>query len=116
MAAFVMHAGKLYERITFLAQASGQDALGQPNGAWAPVASTPDVWACNAGVTARDIAHGTAHSATVDIRWVVRYRSDVLPTWRVQWKGAQYEIIGHPAPLDGGDDWLEIRCRKVLPA
>lgn len=116
MASTTMHAGKLRDRITFLVQASGQDSVGQPNGAWSPVGVTPEVWACNAGVTGRDIAHGTAHSATVDIRWVVRYRSDVVPTWRVQWKGAQYEIIGHPAALDGDTQWLEIRCRKVLPA
>ncbi len=111
-----MHAGKLHERITFLVQASGQDGMGQPNGAWAPVPTTPEVWAYNAGISSRDIAHGTAHSATIDAKWIIRARSDVLPTWRVQWKGVQYEIVGHPAPLAGSDDWLEIRGRKVLTA
>lgn len=109
-----MHAGKLSERITFLVQASGQDAMGQPNGAWAPVPGTPTVWAHNAGVNSRDIAYGAAQMATIDARWVIRHRSDVLPTWRVQWGGVDYQIIGSPAPLAGSKDWLEIRGRKVL--
>jgi SPP1 family predicted phage head-tail adaptor len=109
-----LSAGKLTERITFLVQASGQDALGQPNGAWAPVPVTPTVWAHNAAVNSRDIAYGSAQMATVDARWVIRSRSDVLPTWRVQWKGVNYEIIGQPAPLADSAEWLEIRGRKVL--
>ncbi|MEY5098885.1 MAG: Phage head-tail joining protein [Pseudomonadota bacterium] len=109
-----MHAGKLRERISFLVQASGQDALGQPNGAWAAAPSTPDVWAHNAGVSSRDIAHGAAHSATVDAKWIIRARSDVLPTWRVSWKGVLYDIVGHPTLLSGSEEWLEIRGRKVL--
>lgn len=109
-----LSAGDLRDRITFLVRASGQDALGQPNGAWAPVPVMPSVWAHNAAVNSRDIAYGSAQMATVDARWVIRSRSDVLPTWRVQWKGVHYEIIGHPAPLAGRDEWLEIRGRKVL--
>ena len=111
-----MHAGKLRERITFLVQASGQDGFGQPNGAWAPVPTDPNWWAHDAGVSGRDIAHGAAHSATVDAKWIVRYRADVLPTWRVRWKGVDYDIIGHPSPLAGSDLWIEIRGRKVLTA
>lgn len=117
MGAIAIHAGLLRERITFLVQASGQDAMGQPNGAWAAVPSTPTVWAYDAGVSSRDIAFGTAHAATVDAKWIVRYRADVLPTWRVQWKGVDYEIIGQPAPLAGkANEWLEIRGRRVLPS
>jgi SPP1 family predicted phage head-tail adaptor len=109
-----MTAGKLTERITFLVQASGQDALGQPNGAWAPVPVMPSVWAHQGGVSSRDIAYGTAQMATVDAKWIIRARSDVQPAWRVQWKGADYQIVGSPAPLAGSNDWLEIRGRKVL--
>lgn len=104
----------LNQRITFLAQASGQDALGQPNGAWSAVATDPTVWARSAGVSGRDIAAGGLHQATVDAKWIVRYRADVLPAWRVQWNGDVYAIVGEPAPVAGGLEWLEIRGRKVV--
>lgn len=109
-----MHAGELNQRITFLAQAPGQDALGQPNGAWAAVSDDPTVWAKHAGVSSRDLAAGGAHAAVVDAKWIVRARSDVQPAWRVQWGAGVYEIVGHPAPLSGGTEWLEIRGR-LLP-
>lgn len=109
-----IHAGELNQRLTFVAQAAGQDALGQPNGAWLPVATEPTVWAKSAGVSARDIAAAGVHSATVDAKWIVRYRADLLPTWRVQWNDQTFEMIGAPALLSGGTQWLEIRGRRVL--
>jgi SPP1 family predicted phage head-tail adaptor len=104
----------LNQRITFLARAAGDDAHGQPNGAWAEVGTDPTVWARSAGVSSRDMAFAAGHVATVDAKWIVRYRADVLPAWRVQWNGDTYAIVGEPAPLAGGTEWLEIRGRKVV--
>lgn len=111
-----MHAGELNQRITFLVQTPGQDDLGQPTGAWAPVATDPTVWAKSAGVSGRDIAAGGAHLATVDAKWIVRYREDVLATWRVVWRGVTYRIVGQPAPVSGGNEWLEIRGQALVAA
>lgn len=111
-----MHRGELNQQITFVAQAVGTDYHGQPNGAWAAVATDPTVWAKSAGVSSRDIAAGGVHLATVDAKWIVDYRADVLPTWRVRWNGADYAIVGDPAPVSGGLEWLEIRGRKVVEA
>lgn len=108
-----MHRGELNQLITFLALTPGQDSMGQPNGTWSPVAD-PVVWAKSAGVSSRDIAAGGVHMATVDAKWIIDYRADVLPTWRVRWNGADYAIVGEPAPLAGGLEWLEIRGRKVV--
>lgn len=108
------HRGELNQLITFLAQATGVDAQGQPNGAWGTVANNATVWARSAGVSSRDIAAAGVHLATVDAKWIVDYRADVLPTWRVQWNGSTYAIVGDPAPVGGGLEWLEIRGRKVV--
>lgn len=110
----VDHPGQLNERITFQARAAGQDALGQANGAWANVATDPEVWARSAGVSSRDIAAGGMHAAGVDAKFLVRYRADVQPTWRVLWRGQPYRIVGEPAPVSGGTEWLEIRVTKMV--
>lgn len=111
-----MGAGELNQRITFLARAAGQDDHGQPNGAWSPVATDPTVWAKSAGVSSRDIAAAGGHQSSLDAKFIVRYRADVLPTWRVQWVGRVFEIVGTPAPVSGGTEWMEVRCSQVAAA
>lgn len=109
-----MDAGKLNQRITFLVQTSALDDHGQAAGTWAPAATDPTVWAALATVGTRDIAAGGGLQAMVDVKWIVRYRADVQPTWRVQWGGVIYAIVGEPGPLPGGTEWLEIRGSKVV--
>jgi SPP1 family predicted phage head-tail adaptor len=106
--------GELNQRITFQARAAGQDVLGQPNGAWANVATDPEVWAKSANVSSRDIAAAGAHQSSLDAKFVIHWRADVLATWRVLWRGQAYKIVGDPAALSGGTDWLEIRCVRML--
>lgn len=108
--------GQLNQRITFQARAAGQDVLGQPSGAWADVPTDPQVWARSAGVSSRDLAAVGAHQAGLDAKFIIRYRNDVLPTWRVLWQGRAYRIVGEPAPVSGGTEWLEIRCSLVVSA
>jgi SPP1 family predicted phage head-tail adaptor len=110
-----MHPGELNQRITFLAQAAGEDGHGQLNGAWLPVDTDPEVWAKSGGVSSRDLAAASAHQAGLDAKFIVRYRSDVLAAWRVQWLAHVFRIVGEPAPVSGGTEWLEIRCQKVHP-
>ena len=109
-----MHPGELNQRITFQARAAGQDELGQPNGAWANVPTDAEVWAKSAGVSSRDIAAGGMHAAGVDAKFIIRYRTDVQPTWRVLWRGQAYRIVGDPAPVSGGTEWLEVRCTQQV--
>lgn len=108
-----MKASDLNQRITFLQHGAGADALNQPTGDWVPIADTPTVWAKRGPVTSRDIAAGASHASTVDEKWTVRYRSDVVAAWRVRWGSFVYEIVGMPAALFGGTDWMEVRCRLV---
>ena len=106
--------GELNQRITFQARAAGLDAMGQPNGAWADVPTDPTVWAKSANVSSRDIAAAGAHMPGLNAKFIVRHRGDILPTWRVLWRGQAFSIVGQPAALAGGLDWLEIRCSKVV--
>lgn len=107
-----MNLGELDQRITFLSRDAGVDALNQPIGAWSAIPTDSTVWAKNAGISGRDIAAGAALATSIDAKWIIQFRS-VAPEWRVRWRGADYQIVGEPAPLAGGLDWLEIRARKV---
>jgi len=105
-----VHPGQMSERITFQARAGGEDALGQPSGAWADVLINPGVWASCAFVTGRDVAVAGQYQATLDAKFIVRYRSDIKPHWRVVWNGKPFEILGDPAPVNGRRDFLELHC------
>lgn len=108
--------GELNQRITFQARAAEQDAMGSPNGTWADVPTDATVWAKSANVSSRDIAAAGLHQAGLDAKFIIRWRADVQPTWRVLWRGVPHRIVGEPAALAGGTEWLEIRCTKHLGA
>lgn len=110
MATRAPHAGQLDQLITFQARAPGKDALGQASGAWANVPTDPEVWAHSAFVTGRDVAVAGQYQATLDAKFIIRYRADILPTWRVLWNGQAFEILGDPAPIEGAREYMELRC------
>ena len=107
-----VHAGQLNRFITFEVRAPGTDAMGQANGAWQPVPSDATVWAAGAFVTGRDVAVAGQLQATLDAKFIVRYRTDIVAnTWRiVDDTGQPFDIVGEPAPIDGGREFLEVRC------
>lgn len=109
-----IHAGELTEQLTFQARAAGQDALGQANGAWSNVATDPTVWAKRSVGTARDVAAAGQLQALVDAKFFIRYRADVLPTWRIVAEDGNYEILGLPTAVDGGREWLQILATRGL--
>jgi SPP1 family predicted phage head-tail adaptor len=100
----------LTERITFQVRATTRDALGQASGAWANVATDPTVWARPGFIGGRDVAIAGQHQATLDAKFIIRKRADILPTWRVLWGGKPFEIIGQPIPLGQFSEWLQINC------
>jgi SPP1 family predicted phage head-tail adaptor len=112
MAMKPLHPGQMSERITFQVRGEGVDALGQASGPWANVATDPTVWASSAFVTGRDVAVAGQYQATLDAKFVVRYRSDIRPTWRVLWNGQPFEILGDPAPVGGRREYMELRCTR----
>jgi len=114
MGRLMIDPGELTQRITLQVRASGQDALGQANGAWGNVPTDPTVWAKPGFVTARDIAADIAAAgqqiATLDAKWFIRYRADVLPSWRVLWNSQPFELVGRPINVDGMNEWLQLLC------
>ncbi len=103
-------AGELDQRITFQQLAAGLDGLGQEGESWVDIAVTPKVWAkARPSRSAERFAAGQLQSIA-DVVFTVRYRSDILPTMRILWRGEPYEIVGETVDVGGMKNRLEISC------
>lgn len=97
----------LDQRITLQRQLPGQDGLGEVNGAWVDV---QDVFAQAQPLRGRELFNAAQMQASVDVRFVVRWRDDIDATWRVLWRGVAHEITAPPIDVDGQQQWLELMC------
>lgn len=102
-------AGALDQRITLQAPSAAVDGLGQRAGAWTTVA---EVWARAEPLRGRDFFAAAQMQAAADVKFTLRYRPDVLATWRVLWDGRPYEIVGQPINVRGQKVVLEIMATQ----
>jgi len=84
-----MNAGKLRQRITLQSPTAGANTIGEVTYTWTDVAT---VWGAVEPATGSWYYAGQQAESKVDGRVRIRYRSDVLPTWRVKF-GARYLSI-----------------------
>jgi SPP1 family predicted phage head-tail adaptor len=84
-------AGELDTRITLQAKAAGQDATGQPNGAWSNVAT---VWARVRDLTTKEFLSADATTNSVDTKIDIRWRADVTNAMRVVIGSRTYKVEG----------------------
>lgn len=102
--------GKLKSHIVIEQQASGQDADGQPNGAWSTLAT---VWAnIRYGTGAEAIRGGVVSSeAKVSIR--IRRRTDVTSAMRITYGGATFQILA-VLPNEVDRKFLDLACEVIV--
>jgi SPP1 family predicted phage head-tail adaptor len=105
-----MDSRALNEVITLQQRVPGLDGLGQESDQWQNVTNTPKVWARARPVRSSERFAAGQIQETTDIVFETRYRSDILPTWRVLWRGRPYEITGEPVDVLGRKDRIEIPC------
>lgn len=99
-------AGDLRERITFQTRAAGKDLLGKPNGAWGDAIT--GVPAKAEPIRGREYFSQGQMQAEVTVRFIIRYRADVVETMRIVWRGQPYEIVSPPINTDGAREQLEL--------
>ena len=97
--------GMLDQRLTLQSRAAGADVLGQPSGAWQTVAT---VWGKVRPLRSRELFAAGQVQNVSDVEFTIRYRSDVLATWRVLWRGTPHDITGAPIDVDGQRQWLQL--------
>lgn len=84
-----MRAGKLNQRVTLQAPATGQDAYGQPLTGWTDVAT---VWASIADMSGREYIAAAGVQASVQTKIMIRYRTGVVAKMRVLHGADVYDI------------------------
>lgn len=103
-----MRAGELNQRVTLQERLPGQNVLGEATGSWSDVAT---VWAQAQPLRGREwFAAGQMQQAT-DVRFRIRWRSDVTQSLRLLWRSEVYSIDG-VIDVDGGRHTLEIMATK----
>ena len=105
-----MRAGRLRHRVTLQRKVVTRDAYGGEVITWTDVAT---VWAAVEPLRGRELEAAAQAGAELSARIVMRYRSDVVPEWRVAWDGHVYDIEA-VVDVDGRHRTLELRCREVL--
>ena len=105
-----MTAGDLKHLITLLSPAGYTlSADGQRKLQYAVAAH---VYASMADVSSRDFYAAQAYNAADTVTFGIRWRDDILATWRVRHNGITYEII-EVNHLGYKRDFIHLKCRRV---
>lgn len=97
-----MNAGELDKKIQLLRPYALEDQLGAQATSYRP-AGNP-VWAKVEAVSGSEayFPDASKRAATQRRRFTVRYRSDVDPTWRLEFDGSTYDIVDVLDVPEGG--------------
>lgn len=105
-----MRAGHMRERVTLLSKSVTRDVIGGEVITWVEEAS---VWADVEQLTGREYFSAQQVEAQAEIRFRIRYRTDITSAWRVEWREEQYEITAPPANVKMRNAELEIIGRNA---
>lgn len=86
-----MNAGRLDRKILFMEHSTTTDTFGQEKDVFTPGAI---VWAEKRDVVANEAVEADQITANVRTEFIIRWRSDVLPTWRIRYDSKDYNIRG----------------------
>lgn len=100
-------ARSLDQLVTLQKRATGTDSLGHPSETWEDVA---DVWAKVEPVTTRDQFEGGRQVALGTYKVTIRFRADVLPSWRLMWRGRPLVIMGEPMDVGSAKSMTQLIC------
>ncbi len=105
-----MDVGKRNCLVVIQSQAAGQDADGQPNGAWSTFASR---WANIRYGTGTEAIRGGAVTASAQVSISLGYCTDVTTAMRVTHNGVTYEILAALPDLTKRDR-TDLVCRVIV--
>jgi len=108
-----LEAGSLRHRITILEPDSEQDSdTGDLETVWNTLAT---VWCRWEPYSTKDFIAASSIQNQVSVRAVIRYRSDVTPGMRVEFRDKTYEIIGPPLPdKESGLEYLTLMLAELV--
>lgn len=99
-----MQAGKLDRQISLLHYSQTKDSAG---GIVESYSSYATVWASVQDLRGSQMFAAQQVNSAITTKFRIRYRTDVLATDRIEWKGRQFDIVGAPIEL-GRNEGLEL--------
>lgn len=102
-----MQAGRLDRRVTLQRPVEGRSAAGDATTTWQDVAT---IWAGRQDARGREYFAAAAVQAELETLFRIRWRPDVVASWRLLCDGAAYDI--QSVAEIGRRDGLELRCLR----
>ena len=102
-----MQAGKLDRQIILKSYSSVTDNMGGITETYTTVAT---VWADVIALRGTQFFAAQQVNSAITTKFRIRYRDDVKATWRIEWKGREFDIIGQPIEV-GRNETLEIMAK-----
>jgi SPP1 family predicted phage head-tail adaptor len=112
MAEYTLSLDELRTRITFQEPTVTVDAGGAQVPSWANISSVPTVWARWINVHGEEAVSNEALKSAQRATVTVRYRNDLVSTWRVA-KGSEYWQIISIDQVQGRNHWIEMVVERV---
>lgn len=103
----ILNAGTLRHRITLQSPPTGRSSLGARTGDWTTEAT---VWAAAIPLSSRELLAAGQMQSEITVRFRIRWRDGVLPSWRVLWRNVPYAIVGEPIDVQGERVALDLLC------
>jgi SPP1 family predicted phage head-tail adaptor len=103
-------AGPMEHRLTFQRLVSGQDAAGQPLKTWENLPTLPTVWGSAQPLRGKEFLAANQVQATAEVKFTIRYRTDLDASMRLLWRGVVYELVAPPIDVNGRAESLELMC------
>ena len=102
----------LTERIQIVYAEPGRDEYGNVSAGVEVIRCEP--WAKILPYASRSAADVTARVNEIDTRMVIRYRSGILPTDRVLYRGRRFMMLAPPYDAENRHMWLVLECKELI--
>ena len=103
-----MQIGQLNKRITLQYETKTADDMGGFSVVWTDSAT---VWAAIWPISANELVQSMQTDMIISHRIRIRYRSGVLPSWRICFGSRYFNIVSIINPSERGE-WLELMCKE----
>lgn len=102
----MIEAGRLNRRITIQQKSSTANSFGEPENGWTDVTR---VWAELKTLTVKDVNRQHGQKEQAEAKFLIRHRTDVTTTMRLQHNGSTYYVVGTEEYQDGEGLLLFVR-------
>lgn len=101
-------AGDLDQQITIETKSVTRTAIGEETPAWTTLYDK--IWAMALPPRVNETFAADQMRQLYEIKFVIRYRTNITREDRVDWRGKKWEIVGDPVPYPIGNPvWLDIK-------